>query len=73
MHSDSDFHGESLGESLSYSVEDNLTGETPINMWYEEISNYNFNKPGFTSGMDILLNLSGKYKRVWNWILLPKI
>ena len=50
MHSDSDFRGESLGENLSYLVEDNLTGETPINMCYEEISNYNFNKPGFTSG-----------------------
>ena len=28
MHSDSDFRGESLGENLSYLVEDNLTGET---------------------------------------------
>ena len=50
IHSDSDFHGEQLGENLSYSFEDNLTGETPINMWYEEISNYNFDNPGFTSG-----------------------
>ena len=49
IHSDLDFHGEWLGENLSYSSEYNLTGETPIDMWYEEMPNYNFNNPGFTS------------------------
>ena len=72
IHSDSDFHGEQLGENLSYSFEDNLTGETPINMWYEEISNYNFDNPGFTSGAGILLNLSGKIQKSLEFDLIAK-
>ena len=52
QHSGTEFHGEWMGENLAYleGYGINPTGETPTNMWYEEISNYNFNSPGFSSG-----------------------
>ena len=49
-HSQATFHGQWMGENLAYTGGSKPTGETPIDMWYEEISNYNFNNPGFSSG-----------------------
>jgi uncharacterized protein YkwD len=52
QHSGTKFHGEWMGENLAYMGGSNLNinGETPTNMWYNEISSYNFNNPGFSSG-----------------------
>ena len=38
---------ENLANVVEYSI--NPTGETPTNMWYNEISKYDFNNPGFSS------------------------
>jgi len=52
IHSNTEFHGEWMGENLAYIGGSylNPTGETPTNMWYNEYSNYNFNSPGFSMG-----------------------
>jgi uncharacterized protein YkwD len=52
QHSGTEFHGEWMGENLAYvgGYGINPTGETPTDMWYNEISKYNFNSPGFSSG-----------------------
>lgn len=45
-------HGnnEGLGQNLAYKMGAELSGEATTNMWYQEISQYNFNQPGFKSG-----------------------
>ena len=52
QHSGTEFHGEWMGENLAYvgGSNINISGERPTNMWYNEVSNYNFNNPGFSSG-----------------------
>ena len=39
-----------LGQNLAYKMGADLSGEETANMWYQEISQYNFNQPGFKSG-----------------------
>ena len=42
-------HGkhEGMGQNIAYSMGKEFTGADAANMWYKEISNYNFKKPGF--------------------------
>ena len=49
-HSGHSFHDEWMGENLAYTGGMSVTGELPTNMWYNEISAYDFNNPGFSSG-----------------------
>ena len=48
-HSSNRFHGEWMGENLAYTYGQTISGETPTNMWYNEVKNYNFKKPGFSA------------------------
>ena len=48
VHSKTKFHGEWMGENLAYTSGMTISGETPTNMWYNEIKNYDFNNPGFS-------------------------
>ena len=41
-HSGTRFHGEWMGENLFWSGGMTLTGDFPVNRWYAEISDYNF-------------------------------
>lgn len=45
-------HGnhEGLGQNLAYKMGAELSGEEASNIWYQEISEYDFNRPGFRSG-----------------------
>ena len=36
-----------MGQNLAYSMGKEFTGKDAANMWYKEIENYNFKKPGF--------------------------
>ena len=52
-HSGNKYKGNPLGENLykswgSYQV--SVTGKEASNSWYEEVKDYDFNNPGFTSG-----------------------
>lgn len=38
------------GENLAYASGYELTGQRAVDMWYEEIKDYNFGNPGFSSG-----------------------
>ena len=49
VHSSNTFHGEWMGENLASAYGYSINGELPTNMWYNEIKDYNFNKPGFSS------------------------
>ena len=42
-HSSTTYHGAWMGENLFWSWGMNLNGAFPVNDWYSEISNYNFN------------------------------
>jgi len=45
-------HGEhdGLGQNLAYKMGAELTGEETANMWYREVDQYDFSRPGFSSG-----------------------
>jgi len=64
-----------MGENLAYVGEYgiNPTGETPKNMWYNEISKYDFNNPGFSSTQIILLKLFGKIQKILEFDYISKI
>lgn len=38
-----------MGQNLAYKMGQELTAEDAADMWYQEISNYDFNRPGFSS------------------------
>ena len=44
-------HGnhEGMGQNLAYKMGQELTAQEVADMWYQEISNYDFNRPGFSS------------------------
>ena len=41
-HSSNNYNGKWLGENMFWSSGKTLTGDYPVNTWYSEISNYNF-------------------------------
>ena len=45
-------HGnhQGMGQNLAYKSGPELTADEVANMWYQEISNYDFNQPGFRGG-----------------------
>ncbi len=49
-HSSNTYNGNPLGENLFACYGMKITGKTMTDDWYNEISSYNFNRPGFTSG-----------------------
>ena len=49
-HSGNTYHGAWMGENLAYTGGYSVTGETPTDMWYDEIKDYKFDKPSFQSG-----------------------
>ncbi|CAI9738265.1 Golgi-associated plant pathogenesis-related protein 1 [Octopus vulgaris] len=53
-HSDENHRGKNVGENLANKWSSDgelLTGEEATNMWYNEIKDYDFDKPGFRSGI----------------------
>ena len=50
-HSGTQFHGDWMGENLYWSTGKSLNGADPINLWYSEIDNYNFNTHTSKGGM----------------------
>ena len=49
-HSSNTYNGNPLGENLFACYGMKITGKTMTDDWYNEISSYNFNRPGFSSG-----------------------
>ena len=49
-HSSNTYNGNPLGENLFACYGMKITGKTMTDDWYNEINDYNFNRPGFTSG-----------------------
>jgi uncharacterized protein YkwD len=49
-HSGNTYHGAWMGENLAYTGGYSITGETPTDMWYDEIKDYNFNNPSYQPG-----------------------
>jgi uncharacterized protein YkwD len=45
-------HGnhEGMGQNLAYKMGQELSAQEVANMWYDEISKYDYNNPGFKSG-----------------------
>ena len=50
-HSSNKYNGASLGENLYWGPLRSNIGESAVDMWYEEISDYDFNNPGWKSGI----------------------
>ena len=50
VHSQSKYNGEHLGENLYWCSGMEIDGADMTTSWYDEIHDYNFNKPGFKSG-----------------------
>ena len=48
-HSGNKLNGEYIGENLFYGYNAGYLGTTPVNLWYDEIKDYEFNNPGFSS------------------------
>ncbi|XP_071096508.1 Golgi-associated plant pathogenesis-related protein 1-like [Haliotis cracherodii] len=52
-HSNCDFRGENVGENIAMAWKpggQTLSGKEACDMWYSEISKYDYNKAGFSSG-----------------------
>ena len=49
-HSGDSYNGNPMGENLFACYGMKITGKTMTDDWYNEINDYNFNRPGFTSG-----------------------
>ena len=49
-HSNSVYKGEDLGENLYFCSGNEIEGEAMTMSWYNEISKYNYDEPGFVSG-----------------------
>ena len=49
-HSSNKYNGESLGENLYWGPLNSNIGTSAVDMWYEEIADYDFNNPGWKSG-----------------------
>ena len=48
-HSGNKLNGEYIGENLYLGFNAGYLGTNPVDMWYEEIKDYDFNNPGFSS------------------------
>ena len=49
-HSNGSFHGDNMGENLFACYGMKITGKMMTDDWYDEISQYDFNNPGYISG-----------------------
>ena len=49
-HSNGSFHGDNMGENLFACYGMKITGKMMTDDWYNEVQQYNFSRPGFTSG-----------------------
>ena len=49
-HSNASFHGDNMGENLFACYGMKITGKMMTDDWYDEISQYDFNNPGYISG-----------------------
>ena len=49
-HSNDSFHGDNMGENLFACYGMKITGKMMTDDWYNEVSMYNFNNPGYISG-----------------------
>ena len=50
-HSSDKYNGESLGENLYCGPLSSNIGTSAVDMWYEEVEDYDFNNPGWKSGI----------------------
>ena len=48
-HSGNTFNGNPLGENLYWTSGSTVNGNSPVDSWYNEVVDYNFNNPGFSS------------------------
>ena len=50
VHSQNKYKGEQLGENIYWCTGTPIEGAAMTTTWYDEIKDYNFNKPGFKNG-----------------------
>ncbi len=51
QHSDNKYNGDSLGENLYYGYLSSNIGTNAVDLWYSEESLYDYNNPGYKSGI----------------------
>ena len=51
VHSSNYYQGSKLGENLYWGPKKNGIGKSAVDLWYNEVSEYDFNNPGYKSGI----------------------
>ena len=63
VHSSNKYLGSSLGENLYWGPKNSNIGTSSVDLWYSEVSDYDFNNPGYKSGIGHFTQLVWKNSR----------